>query len=707
LEKITARLLNNLQSDGSTLGERLERLVEQVVTADEGQTIFIVGPTGSGKTTFVDRFFRKTLSDNLRARCVDVRVSCLDLGGSDENAAGWLTGILIQLFEAKLFEDGNPTFDDLKGMYFREYERRRRGTGSALYAADKAQFQVEFGRFLDTVVEQDREGYLKRLLADVVRNRGKLPVIVIDNIDESSIEQQTSIFQLSQSLRRFAKHALVVFPITDKTAWRFKRSDIFGIYRSKSFFLPTPSPRDVFSKRVEYLRNKVRAVGEKQEDGNYFLSRGIKVSINNLDGFASALEDIFIDQENTAKTLGELSNYNIRRTLELARRVMTSSVFAVDDLVASFISGRPISRNYDQTIAALMKGDYENYLPKDEHFIVPLFQVGATFRQSPLLAARVLAFFEATSERGRSVEERHASVDTVIQFFDSIGASESALLYCLDELMQARLIEPFDMTDTQVDSSQNLAITHAGRAHLQLATANRVCLEQMAITTAITSAPAATEIRKFHKNKDSQAVKYANIRKSFAEFLINEDAVHMSEIPSDPRFEHQIELVARIQSIGRLSNENSQKPNWVGRTGIVDRIEFDKNFGFADVAGISGRVFFHLETAKRGGFMDLAPGDDIVCDVEKREKGFAISRFHEVDNNPETFQTEICEVAKIFTDRGYGFATIEGEERDAYFHFKSLSTADLQLLTAESVFEAQLRKGDKQTFEVRRILRFM
>ncbi len=52
---------------------------------------------------------------------------------------------------------------------------------------DKDAFKEKFGQYMDEQVEKDREGYLNRLLQDVVRNRKKLPILVIDNTDEFTL----------------------------------------------------------------------------------------------------------------------------------------------------------------------------------------------------------------------------------------------------------------------------------------------------------------------------------------------------------------------------------------------------------------------------------------------------------------------------------------------------------------------------------------
>ena len=87
---------------------------------------------------------------------------------------------------------------------------------------------------MDEKVEQDREGYLRRLLIDIVENRKRLPIFVIDNTDEFSAPYKELLFQYFQALRRHVTHCLLLFPVTVRSAWAFSKTEIFNIYASKS-----------------------------------------------------------------------------------------------------------------------------------------------------------------------------------------------------------------------------------------------------------------------------------------------------------------------------------------------------------------------------------------------------------------------------------------------------------------------------------------
>jgi cold shock CspA family protein/GTPase SAR1 family protein len=265
LEKMTASVLGNLAPADRDVDQELSKFIETVAEIDpdqqgSGQSVFIVGPTGAGKTTFLDRFFKKTLSNALRRRCIVVRVNCLDFSGRTDTLISSITEILIRSFEQSLYPSGHPTFVDLQGLYHTEYVRRAEGTDAQLYGRDKGAFKEKFGDYLNGVVQQDREGYLKRLLTDVVHNRKQLPIIVFDNTDEFTLEFKSSIFQFAQSLRRHAQYCLLIFPLTDYLPGHSPRRTFLVFIKHA----PSSSPPRLRGRYSQAHRISKSATGERQ-----------------------------------------------------------------------------------------------------------------------------------------------------------------------------------------------------------------------------------------------------------------------------------------------------------------------------------------------------------------------------------------------------------------------------------------------------------
>jgi GTPase SAR1 family protein len=262
LEKLTTHVLGNISPADKDVDESLQQLIASTISDKHGDTVFIVGPSGAGKTTFLERFFRSTLPKNIRERCVVINVNALDASGDAATSLAWFTNNAISSIEKQLYPKGFPDWDQLLGLYYGDYIRRSEGVDAELYKQDKDMFKRQFGEYMDGQVEKDREGYLRRLLSDIVENRKRLPIFVVDNTDEFSPQYKQVVFQYFQALRRHVTHCLLLFPLTDRSAWSFSKTELFNIYSSKSYFLPTPPPREVFRKRLEYLKTKMKPSGK-------------------------------------------------------------------------------------------------------------------------------------------------------------------------------------------------------------------------------------------------------------------------------------------------------------------------------------------------------------------------------------------------------------------------------------------------------------
>lgn len=241
----------------------------------------------------------------------------------------------------------------------------------------------------------------------------------------------------------------------------FFKTDIFTIHQSRSFFLPTPSPREVFRKRIDYLNRKL-VTADVVEKREYLTSKGIRIELKDVSRFAQVLEDVFVENNFTAKALGELTNYNIRSIMNLSKRVITSPVMRIEDLITSYVTTEPIS--YTKFVDALIRGDYEAYrtVTGDDFGIISVFKVYSEKVYSPLLTLRILALLRAIRISGRDVDERHISVYSSVNYFEALGVDVVHVQKCLAEMVSVRLIEPYDPSVSVLSDNQKLQLLIKG-----------------------------------------------------------------------------------------------------------------------------------------------------------------------------------------------------------------------------------------------------
>lgn len=722
LEKMTQSVLGNINPINKSVDNELASLIETNVeikksATDTVQTVFIVGPSGAGKTTFLDRFFRKTLSRQVKSQCVLIPINCLDSTGNEGAAISWVAEQLIDSIEKDIYKNGYPNRQQLRGLYNGEYLQQKNVTNSHLFKRDPTAFEEKFDEFLSNKVDNDREGYLKRTLDDIVKNRGKLPIFIFDNTDGFSLEFKERLFQFIQALGRYVHHCLIIFPVTDKSAWVFSKTEIFKIYKSRSFFLPTPSPREVLRKRIEYLKQKILPsllIDKKKE---YISSRGIKISIEDLRGFANVLENIFVESDFTSKTIGALTNYNIGRTLLLSQRVITSSVMKIEDLIKSFVTGNPVGTNFTKFMDALLKGDYELFKKGDNHEIYPVFQVDSEIRQSPLINLRILVLLNGLQIRGKSIEEKHLDVQSIIDYFDSIGCTESSINTALSSLLGAELIEPYDVSNRKLSSDQKLAISSRGRVHLNLAQNNSVFFYQMALTTYITDCDVASMIKDVYRSRDSFHQKLREIKALFSDYLVSEDTKFVLINSELEQYDTQKDLTKNIIAFGKNSEDplcelaatfgDTYKQGLIKNEVIatVDWFDVTKGFGFAEVEEIDAKVYFNSSNLHEFGIQSVSDGDEILCDLARNEKGIFICKIHEIDVNTGKITPIDCTIVRLFSERNYGFAGMKGSQKNAFFHISIFDEDHRPKLFEGMVFKGEIvpvKKGDG--YQVRRIV---
>lgn len=721
LEKMTASILGNITKYEESIDSQLAVIVKTALAEEnnDGRTVFIIGPTGSGKTTFIERFFKKTLITDLRQRCLLININCLDFTGNEEGITAKLIERVINIIENLIYDNSGPSWTQLQGLYHSEYKKQSTGLYSRLYIHDKEKFKDKFTEYLEKKVAEDREGYLVRILIDAIKNRKMLPVFIIDNTDEFSLSFQEKVFQFSQSLKRNINHCLVIFPVTDKSAWRFSKTDIFGIYESKSFFLPTPSPREVFNKRIEFLKSKITS--EDGEKKRYFLSKGIQVSIANIEAFAGAIEDIFVQHDYTSKTVGEFANYNIRRTLLLAKRVLTSSEIKIDDLIKSYISHKPISTDYNKFMDALIKGNYEFFKESsDSPEVLNIFTVDKKIKQSPLLKIRILKLLKSIDKADSKIEERHISVDSLTSYFDGLGCSESGMFAALKYLLENQLVEAFDNTITDIGIDQKLAITHRGRVHLKLATSNSAFFFQMALVTPIRNEDAADKIKSIYRNNDNFYSRVKSIRSIFLEYLIQEDKTFCSNPENEPSYENQLSLLEDLlkfsdrkldsvselsQTLGLLYSHNFKAEGVIAK---VKWFDSKRHYGFVDVPELGESAFLHEEKLIESGLNYVFEGEQIYCDISRESKGLTVSKIHDYELDNSVAKTAVCKIVRLYEDRNYGFASFEGSYKNVYFNLQLLAEKSNDAVQVGLTFVAEVVPDITNKFyQVRRVLKFV
>ncbi len=544
LRKIAETLLNQIDAMDSGRGEELQEYIRAAVESKSGEFVLIVGNKGAGKSTFIDRFFRLVLEKHLRERCLLVRIDLADSDGDKDAIGHWLWARLVEKVEGALYGRKPPTYDELQGVFFSEYERWRVGEHRHLYDRDKGAFKEQFGSYIASLVRDHPDKYVHRLLRNAVQSRKLMPCLLFDNTDHFPQPFQEFVFQFAQSIYR-ANYSFVICPITDRTIWQLSKEGPLQSYETKTFYLPVPSTKEVLAKRVGFLKEKL-SVGER-ERGEYFLGKGIRLTVADLNAFAACIDDIFIQTDYVSRVVGWLSNHDIRRSLNIAKRIITSPMISSEDLVRTYVAERRLAIPEAKIRQALIFGEYNQFNQDASDYIVDVFAVRPDEVVTPLARLSILRLLLDKEAQTAELGEAYLTVEDIEHYFEPCGLATTAIRSHLSVLLKFRLIEPYDPTENEIYSQQRVRVTHCGHIHYEMALRNDVYLGSMALTTPIRNLEVVDRLRELRSMRMGKA-EWVNLQAAFVEYLLAEDNIFFS-IPLPDSYSGQRLLRSELRRI--------------------------------------------------------------------------------------------------------------------------------------------------------------
>ena len=538
LEKITRELVNHVETLRSEAGQELRREIERSFESRKGQIVLIVGNKGAGKTTFIDRFFKFKLDRGLRDKCLVLKADLAEASGSISGLQEWLTDRLIDATESALYEGRNPSYNELQGIFFDHYQRWSTGEHKHLHDTDIDAFKIKFGEFVASRRREKPGQYLNAILKRAIRQRAVIPCVVFDNADNFPALFQDAVFQYAHSLFRAVTYSVVVVPITDRTIWRLSKAGALQSYSAKTFYLPVPSTKRVLEKRVAFIKRKLE--GDQDASRQYFTSRGLRISMENMPAFAACVEESFLRTDYVARRIGALTNFDLRRGLELSQRIITSPILKVDELVSAYFAKRQVHIPEMRIIQALLYGDYNKFKQEAHEYVLDVFRLESGCLNSPLLRLSVIRLMLDKENAASDELGAYIPFEEIDHYFQGMAITTKPVLSAVKEMVRYRLIEPYEPNIDEITPTTRLAITASGHMHYEMSLNDNVYIGQMAQTTPIRSETILRQLKEHFSQKMGTA-DWGAIRKIFAGYLLDEDSTLMA-IPSHQDYRSQSQL---------------------------------------------------------------------------------------------------------------------------------------------------------------------
>jgi hypothetical protein len=437
----------------------------------EHQVLLLVGSVGSGKSTFVDYVSLVALPDDLRQKTLWVRVNLNEAPLAPEVAYAWLSDALVQQLRASLPTDVD--LDDLatlEKVFAPELSALRRGPLAVL----DSQSDAFRSRLADELVRLRRSDLTlaKCLARYLCAGPGKLLVVVLDNCDKRTRDEQLAMFQVAQWLQREFR-TLVVLPIRDVTFERHRHEPPLDTALKGLIFRIEPPPFvDVLQARVNLALQEMNAVAGNANTLAYVLPNGIRVTYPSSDQaiyLASILKSLYEHDKFVRKIITGLAGRDVRRALEIFLDFCTSGHIGEDEIykirffegshviplaVVARVLLRMHSRFYNGDIAHiknLLYCDPDDALP--DHFV----RLG------------ILHWLERRQNvRGPAGVEGFHRVGQMVSDLVQLGHDATRIVADVGYLIRAGCVVAEHLKEGVLEEGDLVKLTASGLVHLQL-----------------------------------------------------------------------------------------------------------------------------------------------------------------------------------------------------------------------------------------------
>ena len=437
----------------------------------ENQVLLLVGSVGSGKSTFVDYTSLVALPEDIRAKSVWARVNLNEAPLAKEVAYSWLAKAIIDELTSELPEGQDPnSLETLQKIFGPELSAFKKGAVSLL--------------------NPESDGYRTRVVDELIRlhtdpilfarsfarytcgGPGKLLVVVLDNCDKRTRDEQLTMFQVAQ----WVQHefcSLVILPLRDITFERHRDDPpLDTALKGLVFRIEPPRFTEVLQARIRLALEEIQANASSGNTLSYVLPNGIRVSYPASDQafyLASILKSLYAHDRFVRRIMTGLAGRDVRRALEIFLDFCMSGHIGEDEIYKiRFFEGNyalPLS-----VVARVLLRVRRRYYDGDKAYIKNVVQCDTN---DPLpdhfVRLGILHWLERhRNEEGPAGVRGFYAVSTIVTDLVQLGHDANRLSAELLYLVKEGCVIAEHLQRDKLDHGDLVMLSASGLVHLQL-----------------------------------------------------------------------------------------------------------------------------------------------------------------------------------------------------------------------------------------------
>jgi len=414
-----------------------------------GSTLILVGGIGSGKSTFLHRFFKVVLAnhENLLWFYVDFRTASLN----ESELESYVINRIIEQWYEKYAVKLTSNLEEL---------------GFAAAPTEK-QFLAKLFNILHVL---------------------KFEItIILDNLDQHDLSFQEKIFMVSSNLTETLK-TVTILALREETFITSTRTGVFSAYNIPKFHISSPDFITLIIARLNFAINYLKSgILQYPDDINSDLIKYFYIIRSSLEreNRQSHLLVNFIDS---------ISVGNMREALNMFTYFIVSGNTNVKEIFRKNEESGWYQIAYHQFIKSVVLADHKYYSQERSH-LMNIFDFDTSISDSHFNNLRILKYLSDGSNRRSPIGRGFISIDEIVSKAELLGIRRDVIYDSLLRLAQWRLVEFDNQSKKDVIQASYVIVTNAGEYYLKNLRNEFVYLDTILIDTPLSDESLFNRIR--------------------------------------------------------------------------------------------------------------------------------------------------------------------------------------------------------------------
>lgn len=444
----------SLHSSGALSG-----LPDTVFINAGSKPIVVIGDVGVGKTSFFENLALTVDPNNVKLFLIHI-----DLGTKATLSASIKEYVLeaIPVLLRRRYDIDIEDADFVESVYDKELKRFDNSIYGKLKKTDNTTYQKERLKFIATKVSKP-SSHILASLAHISHGRGRRVVLIIDNADQRTFEDQQSAFLIAQEMAS-TRSMYVFVSLRPSTFFLSKTTGALSAYQNKILTISPPPADIVIEKRLGFA---LRVAEGKVSPGGL---NGIRVNLPSIVSFLKATLRSVRSNNEIKKFLSNITGGNTRAVIEL----ITTFCGSPNVDARKIVNIESESNNYHIPLHEFTKhallGEYVHFNPQSSLVACNVYDVFNADPREHFLRQLLVAFLSAP-ETIRNKDGFCSGIDIESELIRH-GFANHQTASALRILAQKKLIEtPFshfkELETYDGPSGFNFRATSVGLYHLR------------------------------------------------------------------------------------------------------------------------------------------------------------------------------------------------------------------------------------------------